>query len=52
MFPMNYAGKIMYTFTGYGGHLTCRVTGRRKLGKGLEVPCDLVFMSSAAKRHY
>ena len=35
--------KIMYTFTGYSGHLTCRVAGRRKLGKGLEVPCVYVF---------
>lgn len=29
-----------------GGHITCRITGKRKLGVGLEVPCVYTFSGS------
>ena len=31
--------KTMWDFLMHGGHVSCEVTGRRKLGNGLEVPC-------------
>lgn len=38
----------LYTGTSYvhGGSITCEVTGRRKHGKGLEVPCVYSFAGS------
>ena len=31
--------RIFWFFLGHGGRISCEVTGRRKYGKGLEVPC-------------
>ena len=31
--------KTMWHFLMHGGQVSCEVTGRRKLGNGLEVPC-------------
>ena len=31
--------RIFWFFLGHGGRISCEVTGRRKHGKGLEVPC-------------
>ena len=31
--------KMMWHFLMHGGQVSCEVTGRRKLGNGLEVPC-------------
>jgi hypothetical protein len=31
--------RIFWFFLGRGGRISCEVTGRRKHGKGLEVPC-------------
>ena len=35
--------KIYWNFLERGGLITCEVTGRRQLGKGLEVPCVYRF---------
>ena len=35
--------RIMFKFMACGGHITCRVTGRRKLGNGLEIPCVYIL---------
>ena len=35
-----------YTFLHNGGNITCEVTGHRKYGKGLEVPCVYEFRGS------
>lgn len=35
-----------YTFLHSGGNVTCEVTGHRKYGKGLEVPCVYKFRGS------
>ena len=32
-------GKTMWHFLMHGGQVSCEVTGRRKLGNGLEIPC-------------
>ena len=40
---------ICYHFIQYCGEMTCRITGRRKLGKGLEVPCVYRFSGSFRK---
>ena len=34
------------TFWSHGGKISCEVTGRRKYGKGLEVPCVYKFLGS------
>ena len=31
--------RIFWHYLGHGGTIACEVTGRRKYGKGLEVPC-------------
>ena len=31
--------KLFWTFLSNGGQISCEVTGRRKRGRGLEVPC-------------
>ncbi len=31
--------RLFWTFIDGGGQIKCEVTGRRKRGKGLEVPC-------------
>ena len=31
--------RLFYFFLLHGGRVTCEVTGERKLGKGLKVPC-------------
>ena len=35
--------KYFWFFLGHGGTITCEVTGSRKHGKGLEVPCIYTF---------
>ena len=35
--------KVTWFFLTRGGTVTCRITGRRKLGIGLEVPCLYVY---------
>ena len=34
---------ICWHFLGHGGTMACEVTGHRKKGKGLEVPCKYIF---------
>ena len=33
----------------HGGRITCKVTGKRKFGKGLEVPCVYSFYGTERK---
>jgi len=35
--------RITWHFISHGGSLSCHITGRRKKGKVLEVPCKYVF---------
>ena len=35
--------RICWDFLSGGGQIVCEVTGRRKKGKGLEVPCTYKF---------
>ena len=35
--------RIFWYFLRHGGNITCEVSGRRKRGKGLEVPCLYEF---------
>ena len=35
--------RVLGTFIRHGGNVSCRVSGRRKLGHGLEVPCTYVL---------
>ena len=39
--------KIFWHFLTHGGTAICEVTGRRKKGKGLEVPCCYTFSGSS-----
>ena len=36
--------RVVWYFLCHGGRVTCEVTGRRKRGKGLEVPCAHKFV--------
>ena len=38
--------RVFWFFLKRGGRITCRITGRRKLGVGLEVPCIYIFFAS------
>ncbi len=38
--------KIFWHYLGHGGRISREVTGRRKYGKGLEVPCVYKFLGS------
>ena len=40
--PENFA-MITWHFISHGGSVYCRITGRRKKGKGLEVPCKYIY---------
>ena len=35
--------KVFKAFISHGGEITCEVTGRRRQGNGLEVPCAYHF---------
>ena len=39
--------RVFWFFLRRGGRISCRITGRRKLGLGLEVPCVYIFLASA-----
>ena len=36
--------RLFWHFLNHGGKISCEVTGRRKHGKGLEVPCTYKFL--------
>ena len=38
--------RVSWFFLKRGGRILCRVTGKRKLGVGLEVPCKYIFIGS------
>ena len=38
--------RVSWLFLRRGGHIICRVTGQRKHGDGLEVPCIYVYFGS------
>lgn len=38
--------RVVWHFLNHGGKVSCEVTGRRKHGKGLEVPCVYKFLGS------
>ena len=38
--------RVFWHFLNHGGKISCAVTGRRKHGKGLEVPCVYKFLGS------
>ena len=37
--------RVFWYFLRPGGTITCEVTGRRKRGKGLEIPCLSIYIS-------
>ena len=39
--------RVFWYFLCHGGRVTCEVTGRRKRGKGLEVPCAYKFVGNS-----
>ena len=39
--------RVFWFFPKRRGRITCRITGRRKLGVGLEVPCVYNFFASS-----
>ena len=39
--------RISYHYISHGGEITCEVTGKRKFGKGLEVPCVYRYSGSS-----
>ena len=39
--------RICYYFIRSGGSIDCKITGKRKVGKGLEVPCLYLFNGSS-----
>ena len=39
--------ELSWFFLKRDGSITCRITGRRKFGVGLEVPCMFVYSGSA-----
>uniref|UniRef100_A0A1X7SY28 HIRAN domain-containing protein n=1 Tax=Amphimedon queenslandica TaxID=400682 RepID=A0A1X7SY28_AMPQE len=41
--------KVINNFISSGGIVDCKITGKRKLGKGLEVPCTYVCNGSKEK---
>ena len=41
------AAEVSWFFLKRGGSITCRITGNRKFGVGLEVPCMYVYSSCA-----
>ena len=38
--------RVVWHYLSHGGKISCEVTGRRKFGKGLEVPCVYKFLGS------
>ena len=38
--------RVSWFFLKRGGDITCRITGKRKLGVGLEVPCVYLYAGS------
>ena len=38
--------RVSFFFLERGGDITCRITGRRKFGNGLEVPCVYLYAGS------
>ena len=38
--------RVAWFFMTHGGNITCRSTGKRKVGVGLEVPCVYAFSGS------
>jgi len=38
--------KVFWYFINHGGRVSCEVTGRRRYGKGLEVPCVYKFFAT------
>ena len=38
--------RVSWFFLRHGGDITCRITGKRKLGVGLEVPCIYLYAGS------
>jgi hypothetical protein len=38
--------RVFWHFLNHGGKISCEVTGRRKRGKGLEVPCVYKFLGA------
>ena len=41
--------RVCWFFLGRGGQIICRITGHRRYGNGLEVPCVYIFRSSSSK---
>lgn len=41
--------RVCWFFLNRGGHMNCQITGHRKFGNGLEVPCVYTFLSSSAR---
>ena len=44
--------RIFWRFLNHGDSISCKVTGKRKYGKGLEIPCVHEFLSSKKKKEY
>ena len=41
--------RICWFFLRRGGQITCSITGHRRFGNGLEVPCVYIFRSSCSR---
>ena len=41
--------RVCWFFLRRGGQIKCEITGHRKYGNGLEVPCVYIFYSSSAR---
>ena len=41
-----YHSRVFWYYLSHDGKISCEVTGRRKFGKGLEVPCIYRFLGS------
>ena len=39
--------RIAWHFLNHGGTITCQITGHRKFGNGLEVPCNYFFFGES-----
>ena len=39
--------RVFWHFLRHGGTITCEVTGRKKRGKGLEIPCVYCFVGTS-----
>ena len=47
--PRGSMSKISWFFLRRGGNITCKISGKRKRGHGLEVPCFYIYHCGSSK---